>query len=218
MLRVADVVVDRDHRRVLDRVTLDVASGERVSLHGPSGCGKTTLLHAIAGLIVVRSGRIIVGGRDVSDLAAHRRGVGLVFQDDRLFPQFDAGDNVSYSLRVRGAPKRECRESADSWLERVGLAGCARRRIDTLSGGESKRVALARALAAEPAVVLLDEPLSGLDDALHDQLLSDLRELFSALGTTVVHVTHDRAEGARLCDRAVEFSSLARERPASGPR
>ena len=208
MLRITDLVVVRGAARVLDGVSLTVEKGERVSLHGPSGCGKSTLLHAVAGLIDVERGTIVMADRDITRVPAHLRGVGLVFQDDRLFPHFTVGDNVSYSLRVRGIDKKQRKSAADAWLERVGLAGFAGRQVDSLSGGESKRVALARALAAEPSVVLLDEPLTGLDDALHDTLLADLRELFVSTGTTVVHVTHDRAEGSRLCDRAVEFTSL----------
>lgn len=208
MLRITDLVVVRGAARVLDGVSLTVEKGERVSLHGPSGCGKSTLLHAVAGLIDVERGTIVMADRDITRVPAHLRGVGLVFQDDRLFPHFTVGDNVSYSLRVRGVDKKQRKSAADAWLERVGLAGFAGRQVDSLSGGESKRVALARALAAEPSVVLLDEPLTGLDDALHDTLLADLRELFVSTGTTVVHVTHDRAEGSRLCDRAVELASL----------
>lgn len=208
MLRITDLVVVRGAARVLDGVSLTVEKGERVSLHGPSGCGKSTLLHAVAGLIDVERGTIVMADRDITRVPAHLRGVGLVFQDDRLFPHFTVGDNVSYSLRVRGIDKKQRKSAADAWLERVGLAGFAGRQVDSLSGGESKRVALARALAAEPSVVLLDEPLTGLDDALHDTLLADLRELFVSTSTTVVHVTHDRAEGSRLCDRAVEFASL----------
>ena len=208
MLCITDLAVVRGAARVLDGVSLTVEKGERVSLHGPSGCGKSTLLHAVAGLIDVERGTIVMADRDITRVPAHLRGVGLVFQDDRLFPHFTVGDNVSYSLRVRGVDKKQRKSAADAWLERVGLAGFAGRQVDSLSGGESKRVALARALAAEPSVVLLDEPLTGLDDALHDTLLADLRELFVSTGTTVVHVTHDRAEGSRLCDRAVEFASL----------
>ena len=208
MLRITDLAVVRGAARVLDGVSLTVEKGERVSLHGPSGCGKSTLLHAVAGLVDVERGTIVMADRDITRVPAHLRGVGLVFQDDRLFPHFTVGDNVSYSLRVRGIDKKQRKSAADAWLERVGLAGFAGRQVDSLSGGESKRVALARALAAEPSVVLLDEPLTGLDDALHDTLLADLRELFVSTGTTVVHVTHDRDEGSRLCDRAVEFASL----------
>lgn len=208
MLHITDLVVVRGAARVLDGVSLTVEKGERVSLHGPSGCGKSTLLHAVAGLIDIERGTIVMADRDITRVPAHLRGVGLVFQDDRLFPHFTVGDNVSYSLRVRGIDKKQRKSAADAWLERVGLAGFAGRQVDSLSGGESKRVALARALAAEPSVVLLDEPLTGLDDALHDTLLADLRELFVSTGTTVVHVTHDRTEGSRLCDRAVELASL----------
>ena len=208
MLHVDDLVVTRDRRRVLDGVSLSVARGERVSVHGPSGCGKTTLLHTVAGLIRAASGRVLLDSTDVTNMPPHERGLGLVFQDDQLFPHFDVADNVSYGLRVRGVARRERRRTADGWLERVGLAGFAGRRIDSISGGEAKRVALARALATRPRIVLLDEPLSGLDDAMHDRLLSDLRALFDGLGTTVVHVTHDRAEGANLCHRAVEFAEL----------
>jgi len=208
MLRITDLAVVRGAARVLDGVSLTVEKGERVSLHGPSGCGKSTLLHAVAGLVDVERGTIVMADRDITRVPAHLRGVGLVFQDDRLFPHFTVGDNVSYSLRVRGIDKKQRKSAADAWLERVGLAGFAGRQVDSLSGGESKRVALARALAAEPSVVLLDEPLTGLDDTLHDTLLADLRELFVSTGTTVVPVTHDRAEGSRLCDRAVEFASL----------
>jgi len=211
MLHITDLRVVRGGTRVLDGVSLTVDAGERVSLHGPSGCGKSTLLHAIAGLIEVERGAIVVNGRDITREPAHLRGIGLVFQDDRLFPHFNVGDNVSYSLRVRGVDKQQRHAVAAAWLERVGLTGFARRQVDSLSGGESKRVAMARTLAAEPSVVLLDEPLSGLDDALHATLLADLRELFVAMGTSVLHVTHDRAEGALLCDRAVEFTRLVQQ-------
>jgi ABC-type nitrate/sulfonate/bicarbonate transport system ATPase subunit len=118
-------------------------------------------------------------------------------------------DNVSYALRVRGVAKRERFIVAQEWLERVGLSGFQHRRTASLSGGEAKRVALARTLAGGPNIVLLDEPLNGLDEELHDQLLGDVRNLFEQLGTTVVHVTHDRAEGAALCHRSIEFATLS---------
>jgi len=209
VLKVVDLVVWRDGRCVLDHVNLHVTAGERVSVHGPSGCGKTTLLHAIAGLVDVSGGSVTVAGRDVTHVPVHRRGIGLVFQDDRLFPHFTVAENVVYPLRVRGVTGNRRRAVAKSWLENVGLGGFADRSIATLSGGEARRVALARTLAAEPHLVLLDEPLTGLDERLHDRLLDDLDRLFRSLHTTVVHVTHDRSEGARLCDRAVEFESLA---------
>lgn len=206
MLQVVDLTVQRGSRRVLEGVSLSVQSGERLAVHGPSGWGKTTLLHAIAGLVDIQHGVIRIDERDISHVPAHQRDIGLVFQDNQLFPHFDVVDNVAYSLRVRGVAKEERRSVAQEWLSRFGLSGLAHRRITELSGGEAKRVALARTMAGAPRVVLLDEPLSGLDDSLHEQLLGDLREVFDRLGTTVVHVTHDRAEGAALCQRTMELT------------
>lgn len=211
MLQVVDLTVQRGGRRVLDGISMSVRPGERLAVHGPSGCGKTTLLYAIAGLLDVHHGVIRIGDRDVTHIPAHQRDVGLVFQDNQLFPHFDVADNVSYSLRVRGIGKRERRKVAEDWLSRFGLAGLARRRVAELSGGEAKRVALARTMAAAPRVVLLDEPLTGLDDSLHERLLGDIRDIFDSLGTTVVHVTHDRVEGAALCHRSINLATYPAE-------
>jgi thiamine transport system ATP-binding protein len=208
MLEVVDLTVQRGIRRVLDGVSLSVQPGERLAVHGPSGCGKTTLLYAIAGLVDIERGAIRISDRDVTTTPAHQRDIGLVFQDNQLFPHFDVADNVSYSLRVRGTAKRERRNVAEEWLSRFGLTGLAHRRVTELSGGEAKRVALARTMAGQPRVVLLDEPLTGLDDHLHEQLLADIRSVFDRLGTTVVHVTHDRAEGAALCHRSMDLAPL----------
>jgi thiamine transport system ATP-binding protein len=208
MLEVVDLTVQRGTRRVLDGVSLSVQPGERLAVHGPSGCGKTTLLYAIAGLVDIERGAIRISDRDVTTTPAHQRDIGLVFQDNQLFPHFDVADNVSYSLRVRGMAKRERRNVAEEWLSRFGLTGLAHRRVTELSGGEAKRVALARTMAGQPRVVLLDEPLTGLDDHLHEQLLADIRSVFDRLGTTVVHVTHDRAEGAALCHRSMDLAPL----------
>jgi len=208
MLEVVDLTVQRGIRRVLDGVSLSVQPGERLAVHGPSGCGKTTLLYAIAGLVDIERGAIRISDRDVTTTPAHQRDIGLVFQDNQLFPHFDVADNVSYSLRVRGTAKRERRNVAEEWLSRFGLTGLSHRRVTELSGGEAKRVALARTMAGQPRVVLLDEPLTGLDDHLHEQLLADIRSVFDRLGTTVVHVTHDRAEGAALCHRSMDLAPL----------
>lgn len=211
MLQVVDLTVERGGRRVLDGTSISVRPGERLAVHGPSGCGKTTLLYAIAGLLDVHHGVIRIGDRDVTHIPAHQRDVGLVFQDNQLFPHFDVADNVSYSLRVRGIGKRERRKVAEDWLSRFGLTGLARRRVAELSGGEAKRVALARTMAAAPRVVLLDEPLTGLDENLHERLLGDIRDIFDSLGTTVVHVTHDRVEGAALCHRSINLATYPAE-------
>ena len=139
MINVVDLTVLRGDRVVFHRARLHVERGERIAVHGPSGCGKTTLLHAIAGLVIADTGQIVLDGVDVTTTATHRRGIGLVFQDDRLFPHFDVADNVAYSLRMRGMSRNERRRHANGWLERVGLGGFAQRSIDSLSGGEAKR-------------------------------------------------------------------------------
>lgn len=211
MLDVADLRAQRGESEVLRGVSLHVLRGERVAVHGPSGCGKTTLLLAVAGLVPVTSGRVTLNGVDVTRVPTHQRGVGMVFQDDQLFPHFDVADNVGYSLRVAGVSKRQREIQVNEWLRRVGLDGFGARSVDGLSGGEAKRVALARTLAASPSVVLLDEPLTGLDDALHERLLGDLRALFDELQTTVVMVSHDRAEASALAHRSVEFDQLMRD-------
>jgi thiamine transport system ATP-binding protein len=211
VLAVTDLRARRGDNDVLRGVSLQVSRGERVAVHGPSGCGKTTLLLAIAGLVPVTSGRVTLAGIDVTGMPTHRRGVGMVFQDDQLFPHFNVAENVGYSLRVAGMPKNERKQRVEGWLHQVGLIGFGARSVDGLSGGEAKRVALARTLAASPSVVLLDEPLTGLDDVLRDRLLNDLRALFDELQTTVVMVTHDRAEAAALSHRAVEFDRLMRD-------
>jgi thiamine transport system ATP-binding protein len=207
-LEVQDVSVAFDGDTVLDRVSLDVASGEVAALLGPSGSGKTTLLRVIAGLVAPDTGTVRLDGADVTETPTHRRGVGVVFQDDQLFPHMSTRDNVAFGLKMAGRPKRERRSVADDWLARVGLGGFGDRGVTDLSGGERTRVALARTLAARPRVVLLDEPLTGLDRELHDRLAVELRSILTSAGTTAVLVTHDRDEAAAIADRVLELADL----------
>jgi thiamine transport system ATP-binding protein len=186
-------------RPVLDGVDLDVADGETLALLGPSGSGKSTLLRIVAGLERADHGTVLIGGEDVRGVAAHRRGVGFVFQDQALFPHLDVGGNVGFGLRMGGVADEERRRSVAESLELVGLPGFEARDPATLSGGAAQRVALARALAPRPRVLLLlDEPLAGLDQLLRERLLLELRSLFDAVGVTVVAVTHDPTEAAAL--------------------
>ncbi|GGT29406.1 ABC transporter ATP-binding protein [Streptomyces chromofuscus] len=190
-------------RPVLDGVDLTVAEHEVVCVLGPSGSGKSTLLRAVAGLQLLDSGRVLLDGRDQAGVPAHRRGVGLMFQDHQLFPQRDVGGNVAFGLRMHGASTAQQQERVRELLDLVGLPGAAHRAVAALSGGEQQRVALARALAPRPRLLMLDEPLGQLDRSLRERLVVELRELFGRLGTTVLAVTHDQGEAFALADRVV---------------
>ncbi|MEU3416123.1 ABC transporter ATP-binding protein [Streptomyces sp. NPDC006658] len=190
-------------RAVLDRVGLEVAEHEVVCVLGPSGSGKSTLLRAVAGLQRLDGGRVLLDGRDQSGVPAHKRDVGLMFQDHQLFPQRDVGANVAFGLRMHGVDRRERDAEVGRLLDLVGLPGAARRAVAALSGGEQQRVALARALAPRPRLLMLDEPLGQLDRSLRERLVVELRELFGRLGTTVLAVTHDQGEAFALADRVV---------------
>ncbi|MER6566526.1 ABC transporter ATP-binding protein [Streptomyces sp. NPDC001093] len=190
-------------RAVLDAVGLDVAEHEVVCVLGPSGSGKSTLLRAVAGLQPLSDGRVLLDGRDQSGVPAHKRGVGLMFQDHQLFPQRDVGANVAFGLRMHGVAKGRRDTEVGRLLDLVGLPGAARRAVASLSGGEQQRVALARALAPRPRLLMLDEPLGQLDRSLRERLVAELRELFGRLGTTVLAVTHDQGEAFALADRVV---------------
>ena len=197
-----------DRNLVLDRVSLSVRTGEVVALLGPSGSGKSTLLRVIAGIIVADSGRVLVQGVDVTEQPTHLRGVGMVFQDNQLFPHMSVLDNVAFGPKMAGVGRSERAERAVRWLGRVGLAGFEDRRVTDLSGGEAKRVALARTLAGEPAVVLLDEPLTGLDRDLHDRLAGELGALLHDANVTTLLVTHDHDEAAMIANRSAQLTDL----------
>ena len=208
-LRIVDVRVSFGEDVVLDRACLDVGRGEIVALLGPSGSGKSTLLRVIAGIIAPDSGTIHIDGVDVTHAPTHRRGVGMVFQDNQLFPHMSVLDNVTFGARMSGVDRNTRRALGEGWIERVGLAGFEDRQVTDLSGGEAKRVALARTLAAEPAVVLLDEPLTGLDRDLHDRLAAELAELLRSTGVTALLVTHDHDEAATIADRTAHLADLS---------
>ncbi|NGO11196.1 ABC transporter ATP-binding protein [Streptomyces sp. HC44] len=203
MLELDAATVRFGARVALDAVGLDVGEHEIVCVLGPSGSGKSTLLRVVAGLQPLDEGRVFLDGRDLGGVPAHKRGVGLMFQDHQLFPQRDVGGNVAFGLRMHGASKAEQGVRVRELLELVGLPGAASRAIASLSGGEQQRVALARALAPRPRLLMLDEPLGQLDRSLRERLVVELRELFGELGTTVLAVTHDQGEAFALADRVV---------------
>ncbi len=187
----------------VDGVDLDARPGEFVSLLGPSGCGKTTSLRLIAGLERPDAGRIVIDGQDVTRLSPQSRGLGMVFQQYALFPNLSAYENIAFALRVRRQPRAEIERRVSELLAVVHLEEAADRYPHQLSGGMQQRVALARALAAEPPLLLLDEPLSALDAAIRDELRTELRRLQRQLDLTVIYVTHDQAEAMALSDRIV---------------
>lgn len=201
MLRVSGIRVRFDDIVAVDDATVEVPAGETLAVLGPSGCGKSTLLRVIAGLQRPEAGRVELDGREVGDIPAHRRGVGLMFQDDALFPHRDVAGNVAFGLRMDERPRQEIDVRVAELLELVGLAGFEQRAVTSLSGGERQRVALARALAPAPRVLLLDEPLGSLDRPLHDRLLAELKQLFDRIGVTVVAVTHDVTDAFALGHR-----------------
>jgi thiamine transport system ATP-binding protein len=208
VLEVRDVSVAFDGTEVLDGVSLRVAAGEIVALLGPSGSGKSTLLRVVAGIVRPDSGSVTIDGVDVSQIPTHRRSVGMVFQDEQLFPHLTVGGNLEFGLRMQGLGREGRRRRAAGLLTTVGLDGFADRAIERLSGGEAKRVALARSLAPQPKVLLLDEPLSGLDRDLRVRLAADLAAILRATGTTSVWVTHDADEADQVADRVVHLGEL----------
>jgi thiamine transport system ATP-binding protein len=208
MLDVVDVTVRFGERTALDGVSLRVDDGEVVAVLGPSGAGKSTMLGVIAGLLRPDSGSVSLDNIDITDRPAHLRNIGMMFQDEQLFPHLDVAANVAFGLRMHGWPAAATSRRVGDLLHLVGLDGFGARRIDRLSGGEKKRVALARSLAPGPAVLLLDEPLTGLDRELHDRLIAELRDVLTATAVTAVVVTHDRDEAAALATRVVQWNQL----------
>ena len=200
-LQVAGARVVLGGHEALAGVDLAVEEGETVAVLGPSGGGKSTLLRAIAGLQALDAGTVTLAGRDLDGVPPHRRGIGLMFQDDALFPHRDVAANIAFGLRMQGKGRAEQGARVVELLSLVGLAGREHRAVASLSGGERKRVALARALAPAPRVLLLDEPIGALDRALHDRLVSELRDLFVEIHLTAVYVTHDVAEAFALGNR-----------------
>jgi len=199
MLSVDRVDVVIDSKRILEDVSLEVADGEIVAILGPSGSGKSTLLRAIAGLVDLADGDVRWNEQTIAGTPPHRRDFGLMFQGYALFPHMTVAGNVGFGLRMGGADDIDRRVGeALSW---VGLDGFGPRQIDSLSGGEQQRVALARTLAPEPRLVMLDEPLGALDRNLRQQLVIDTKEVLEDREVTAIVVTHDREEAVALSDR-----------------
>lgn len=188
-------------------VSFRIEAGAMTTLLGPSGCGKTTTLRMIAGLDMATSGRIFIGGEDVTRVSATGRDVTMVFQSYALFPHMSVAKNVSYGLEMSGMRRADARARAEDGLKMVGLGGLGGRLPSELSGGQQQRVAVARALVVEPQVLLLDEPLSNLDAKLRRQVRGDIRDLQQKLGLTSVYVTHDQDEALAVSDRIIVMNN-----------
>ncbi|BBK36913.1 polyamine-transporting ATPase [Allostella sp. ATCC 35155] len=201
----------------VDGVSLDVAAGEFVALLGPSGSGKTTILMAIAGFEYPTSGRVEIGGEDVTWAPANKRNLGMVFQRYTLFPHMSVAENIAFPLKMRGIGRVERERRALAALETVRLAGYGERRTNQLSGGQQQRIALARAIVYQPRVLLMDEPLSALDKNLREEMQLEIKHLQQQLGITVVFVTHDQTEAMTMADR-VAVLDLGRLQQVGAPR
>ncbi|MFG2477177.1 ABC transporter ATP-binding protein [Streptomyces fagopyri] len=217
-IRFDRVSVAYDGTTVLDALDLTVEPGEVMALLGPSGSGKTTALRAVAGFVRPASGRVFIGGRDVTDLPPHRRGIGMVVQQYALFPHLRVEDNVAFGLKAQKVARSEIRGRVAEALEMTGMAAYARRHPRELSGGQQQRVAIARALAIRPGVLLLDEPLSALDAQLRSGMLAELARLHRELPeVSILYVTHDQVEALTLADR-IAVMDRARLRDCGTPR
>jgi len=186
---------------VLKGVSLEVAPGEFVALLGSSGCGKTTLLRAISGFARVAAGRVLVAGRDITGLPPERRGMAMVFQSYALWPHMSTAQNIGYGLRLRGVGRTKRAARVRDVLALLGLDGLGERPVTQLSGGQRQRVALGRALAINPGILLLDEPLSNLDARIRQSVRHEIKALQAELQITAIHVTHDREEAMVMADR-----------------
>jgi len=201
ILQVSHLSKTFDGKLVLDDVSFGLDAGEIVCLLGPSGCGKTTLLRIIAGLETTDSGTIIFDRRDVQVIPVHQRNFGLMFQDFALFPHKNVWDNVIFGLRMQNLPADQIQQLGSAALEMVGLSGFEKRDVHQLSGGERQRVALARSLAPQPKLLMLDEPLGALDRQLREELMIEVRRILKAAQLTSIYVTHDQAEAFAVADR-----------------
>jgi spermidine/putrescine ABC transporter ATP-binding subunit len=187
----------------VEKMDLDIEEGALVTLLGPSGCGKTTLLRIVAGLEEPTEGQIFIKGKLVNDVPIHQRNLGMIFQNYALFPHKSIFDNVAFGLKYRNVPKARIKEKVEKALEMVRLPGVGNRYPSQLSGGQQQRIAMARAIVIEPDVLLMDEPLSALDENLREEMRVEVGNLQQLLGVTTIFVTHDQREALSMSDKVV---------------
>lgn len=204
-IQVKNIMLKHGSKVILECCSFDVKSGDRMALLGPSGCGKTTLLRAIAGLHRISSGTVSLDSDDVTEISVERRGIGLIFQRPLLMPHLDVWGNLR--LGQKGYDEEEIR----IMLDLIGLNGFGSRKVDQLSGGESQRIAVGRALLAKPRVLLLDEPFSNLDSSLRIRLSKDIAQILESRNTTAILVTHDPDEAERFSHISMNFEDLEKK-------
>jgi ABC-type Fe3+/spermidine/putrescine transport system ATPase subunit len=200
-IQLKDISHSYSDEKVLENINISIEEGEFFTLLGPSGCGKTTILRIIGGFIKPSFGKIYVGENDITNLEPENRNMGTVFQNYALFPNMTVEENVSYGLKIRKLPKNIIKEKCENYLELVGMKDLKNKKIDELSGGQQQRVAVARSLAIEPTMLLLDEPMSNLDVSLRVKMREEIREIQKKIGITTLFITHDQQEALAISDK-----------------
>ena len=208
-IRFGDFVAARE-------VNIHIQEGEFFSFLGPSGCGKTTLLRAVSGFLDPSEGQVLIGGKDMAGIGPNKRPTALIFQNLALFPLMTVWENIAFSLEVKGVSKEERRKKAEELLELIALPDQGEKMVSELSGGQKQRVAIARALAAEPDVLLLDEPLSALDLKLRQHMRTELRAIQQRVGITFIYITHDQGEALTMSDHVAVMSQGIIQQVADG--